>query len=82
VSIVSEAVEAVTGIKPELSTSGGTSDARYFRALCPVLEFGLLGTTMHMVNERTPVSEVEALTRIYEGVITGYFQAFAPAVAA
>jgi succinyl-diaminopimelate desuccinylase len=82
VNIVSEAVEAVTGIKPELSTSGGTSDARYFRALCPVLEFGLLGTTMHMVNERTPVSEVEALTRIYEGVITGYFQAFAPAVAA
>jgi succinyl-diaminopimelate desuccinylase len=79
VNIVSEAVEAVVGRKPELSTSGGTSDARFFRALCPVLEFGLLGTTMHMVDERTPVAEVEALTRIYEGVITGYFQAFGSA---
>jgi len=76
VSIVSEAVEAVAGRKPELSTSGGTSDARFFRALCPVLEFGLLGTTMHMVDERTPVAEVEALTQIYQGVIRGYFDAF------
>jgi succinyl-diaminopimelate desuccinylase len=82
VTIVSEAVEAVAGRKPELSTSGGTSDARYFRALCPVLEFGLLGTTMHMVDERTPVAEVEALTQIYEGVITGYFEAFGSAVEA
>jgi len=82
VTIVSEAVEAVTGRKPELSTSGGTSDARFFRALCPVLEFGLLGTTMHMVDERTPVAEVEALTQIYEGVIAGYFEAFGSAVAA
>jgi succinyl-diaminopimelate desuccinylase len=82
VSIVSEAVEAVAGRKPELSTSGGTSDARFFRALCPVLEFGLLGTTMHMVDERTPVAEVEALTQIYEGVINGYFQAFGAAAAA
>jgi succinyl-diaminopimelate desuccinylase len=82
VSIVSAAVEAVAGRKPELSTSGGTSDARFFRALCPVLEFGLLGTTMHMVDERTPVAEVEALTQIYEGVITGYFQAFGAAAGA
>jgi succinyl-diaminopimelate desuccinylase len=77
VDVVREAVEAVTGRKPELSTSGGTSDARYFRALCPVLEFGLLGTTMHMVDERTPVAEVQALTRIYEGVIGRYFETFA-----
>jgi succinyl-diaminopimelate desuccinylase len=82
VTIVSEAVEAVAGRKPELSTSGGTSDARFFRALCPVLEFGLLGTTMHMVDERTPVAEVEALTQIYKGVIEGYFEAFGSAVAA
>jgi len=81
VSVVSAAVEAVAGRKPELSTSGGTSDARFFRALCPVLEFGLLGTTMHMVDERTPVAEVEALTQIYEGVIAGYFQAFGSATA-
>jgi succinyl-diaminopimelate desuccinylase len=46
------------------------------------LEFGLLGTTMHMVDERTPVAEVEALTQIYEGVIAGYFEAFGSAVAA
>jgi len=82
VSIVSDAVEAVAGRKPELSTSGGTSDARFFRALCPVLEFGLLGTTMHMVDERTPVAEVEALTQIYEGVIDGYFRSFGSAAAA
>jgi succinyl-diaminopimelate desuccinylase len=82
VTIVSDAVEAVARRKPELSTSGGTSDARFFRALCPVLEFGLLGTTMHMVDERTPVAEVEALTQIYEGVIAGYFQAFGAGSAA
>jgi succinyl-diaminopimelate desuccinylase len=76
VSTVAQAVEAVTGVAPELSTSGGTSDARYFRALCPVVEFGLVGTTMHMVDERTPVSELRSLTRIYEGVIRRYFETF------
>ncbi len=73
---VAQAVEAVTGRPPELSTSGGTSDARYFRALCPVVEFGLVGTTMHRVDECTPVSELHALTRIYEGVIRRYFETF------
>jgi succinyl-diaminopimelate desuccinylase len=76
VTTVAKAVEEVTGAAPELSTSGGTSDARYFRALCPVVELGLVGTTMHMVDERTPVAELQSLTRIYEGVIRRYFETF------
>jgi succinyl-diaminopimelate desuccinylase len=76
VTTVAQAVQEVTGVAPELSTSGGTSDARYFRALCPVVEFGLVGTTMHMVDERTPVSELQALTRIYTAMIERYFETF------
>ena len=63
------AVRETTGKEPALSTSGGTSDARFIRALCPVVEFGLVGATMHKVDECTPVADVEGLTRIYEGVI-------------
>lgn len=74
-AILSDAVEAETGRRPELSTTGGTSDARFIRALCPVVEFGLVGTTMHMVDERAPVEEVRALARIYADVITRYFEA-------
>ncbi len=70
------AVEAVTGRKPELSTTGGTSDARFIRAMCPVIEFGLVGTTMHMVDERAPVAEIRALAAIYERLIEGYFARF------
>jgi len=51
------AIEEVTGRKPELSTSGGTSDARFIASYCPVIEFGLVGQTMHQVDERTPVSD-------------------------
>ena len=68
-TLVAEAVREATGREPELSTSGGTSDARFIRALCPVVEFGLVGSTMHMVDERTPVADLEALTRAYEGII-------------
>src|SRR3954454_14759975 len=56
------ALEEVTGRKPELSTSGGTSDARFIASYCPVIEFGLVGQTMHQVDERTPVSDLENLT--------------------
>jgi len=76
--LVAGAVEAATGAKPELSTSGGTSDARFIRALCPVVEFGLVGTTMHMVDERVPVAEVERLTEAYHTVIARYFATFGP----
>src|SRR5437764_982908 len=67
------AIEEVTGRKPELSTSGGTSDARFISSYCPVIEFGLAGQTMHQVDERTPVSDLEKLTRIYRGVLDQYF---------
>ena len=74
--VVAMAVEAVTGRPPELSTTGGTSDARFIRALCPVVEFGLVGTTMHQVDERVPVAEIHALSAIYQRMIEGYFTQF------
>ncbi|MFJ6025635.1 succinyl-diaminopimelate desuccinylase [Brevundimonas sp. NPDC092305] len=70
---VQDAVEAVAGRRPEASTTGGTSDARFIRALCPVLELGLVGQTMHQVDERVPVAELERLTEVYERVIETYF---------
>lgn len=72
-SLVAGAVRDVAGREPELSTSGGTSDARFIRALCPVVEFGLVGTTMHAVNERAPVSEIQKLSKVYETLIERYF---------
>src|SRR6516225_3180293 len=67
------AIEDVTGRKPELSTTGGTSDARFIASRCPVIEFGLLGQTMHQVDERTPVADLEKLTKIYRRVLERYF---------
>jgi succinyl-diaminopimelate desuccinylase len=67
------AIEQVTGRKPELSTSGGTSDARFISHYCPVIEFGLVGQTMHQVDERTSVSDLEKLTKIYRGLLERYF---------
>jgi succinyl-diaminopimelate desuccinylase len=68
-SLVSAAVQDVTGRTPELSTSGGTSDARFIRRLCPVVEFGLPGQSMHKVDEHVAVADVERLTAIYEAVL-------------
>ena len=67
------AIEEVTGRKPELSTSGGTSDARFIASYCPVIEFGLVGQTMHQIDERTPVADLEKLTKIYRGILDRYF---------
>jgi succinyl-diaminopimelate desuccinylase len=67
------AIEQVTGRRPELSTSGGTSDARFISSYCPVIEFGLVGQTMHQIDERTLVSDLQKLTRIYRGVLERYF---------
>ncbi|WP_339030057.1 succinyl-diaminopimelate desuccinylase [Bradyrhizobium symbiodeficiens] len=67
------AIEEVTGRKPELSTSGGTSDARFISSYCPVIEFGLVGQTMHQVDERVPVKDLERLTQVYRGILTRYF---------
>src|SRR5246127_808079 len=67
------AIEEVTGRKPGLSTTGGTSDARFIASHCPVIEFGLLGQTMHQIDERTSVADIEKLTRIYRGILGRYF---------
>jgi succinyl-diaminopimelate desuccinylase len=67
------AIEEVTGRRPEFSTSGGTSDARFIASYCPVIEFGLVGQTMHQIDERAPVSDLEKLTRIYRGILDRYF---------
>jgi succinyl-diaminopimelate desuccinylase len=73
VELVSTAIEAETGRKPALSTSGGTSDARFIKNYGPVIEFGLVGQTMHMVDEHVAVSDLEGLTRIYGRVLKDYF---------
>nr|WP_151180134.1 succinyl-diaminopimelate desuccinylase [Hypericibacter terrae] len=73
--LIARAVARETGLTPELSTTGGTSDARFIKDFCPVAEFGLAGSTMHKVDERVPVQDLETLTRIYEGVLEGYFPA-------
>ena len=67
------AIEAITGRKPELSTSGGTSDARFIASYCPVIEFGLVGQTMHQIDERAAISDLEKLTKIYRGILDRYF---------
>ena len=67
------AIEDVTGRKPELSTTGGTSDARFIASHCPVIEFGLVGQTMHQVDERAAVADIEKLTKIYRGILERYF---------
>ncbi|HEX8568377.1 MAG TPA: succinyl-diaminopimelate desuccinylase [Caulobacteraceae bacterium] len=77
VDLVLDTVEQTLGRRPEPSTSGGTSDARFIRALCPVVELGLVGTTIHQVDERVPVSEIEELQRVYERLIARYFERFA-----
>ncbi|MGJ4998548.1 succinyl-diaminopimelate desuccinylase [Bradyrhizobium sp. HKCCYLS3077] len=67
------AIEEVTGRKPELSTTGGTSDARFISSYCPVIEFGLVGQTMHQIDERASVADIATLTKIYRGILDRYF---------
>ena len=71
--LVGRAVEAETGLRPELSTSGGTSDARFMKEHCPVVEFGLVGKTMHQVDECVPVEDIHQLKAIYSRILKGYF---------
>lgn len=71
--LVAAAVAAETGITPELSTSGGTSDARFIRSHCPVVEFGLVGQTMHQVDERVEVAQIHALKNIYRRILDDWF---------
>ncbi|MEO9823413.1 MAG: succinyl-diaminopimelate desuccinylase [Paracoccaceae bacterium] len=72
-ALVSTAVSAETGLTPELSTSGGTSDARFVKSHCPVVEFGLVGRTMHQVDERVEVAQIHGLKAIYSRILKGYF---------
>jgi succinyl-diaminopimelate desuccinylase len=74
--LVSAAVEDVTGRRPELSTGGGTSDARFIKNACPVIELGLVNATIHAVDERVPLDELERLSLIYQRAMERYFAAF------
>jgi len=75
VTLVSDAIRTETGLTPTLSTTGGTSDARFIKDACPVIEFGLVGETMHQVDECVAVADLERLTAIYERVLEAYFSA-------
>ena len=77
VEIMAGAIRDQTGVDPELSTAGGTSDARFVKDYCPVIEFGLVNKTIHAVDERVEIKDLERLTAIYGAFIERYFQAFA-----
>jgi succinyl-diaminopimelate desuccinylase len=71
--LVASSVTEVTKRKPVLSTTGGTSDARFIKNYCPVVEFGLVGQTMHQTDERVALCDLTALTAIYRRVLEKYF---------
>jgi succinyl-diaminopimelate desuccinylase len=71
--LVAKSVESETGVVPTLSTTGGTSDARFVKDHCPVVEFGLVGKTMHQVDENVPVAQIEQLKSIYTRILKDYF---------
>lgn len=72
-ALVAHAVEVETGLQPEMSTSGGTSDARFIKDHCPVVEFGLVGETMHKVDEHVEIDQIHQLKAIYARVLRDYF---------
>ncbi|SES05544.1 succinyldiaminopimelate desuccinylase [Tranquillimonas rosea] len=72
-NLVARAVEAELGVTPELSTTGGTSDARFIKEHCPVVEFGLVGRTMHAVDERVEIDQIRQLTAVYHRILRDYF---------
>jgi succinyl-diaminopimelate desuccinylase len=72
-ALVADAIAAQLGIRPVLSTTGGTSDARFIKSHCPVVEFGLIGQTMHKVDERIALADLADLTAVYRRVLDGYF---------
>ncbi|MBP6766534.1 MAG: succinyl-diaminopimelate desuccinylase [Reyranella sp.] len=71
--LVAGAVRDIAGVETELSTTGGTSDARFIRSYCPVLEFGLVGESMHKVDEKSAIADLKMLARVYETVLDRYF---------
>jgi succinyl-diaminopimelate desuccinylase len=76
VELVSGAIAEVTGRHPELSTTGGTSDARFIKDYCPVVEFGLVNATMHKIDENVPTDDLLALAAIYRRALDRYFDCF------
>ena len=72
--IITKSIKDELNIKPVLSTSGGTSDARFLQELCPVVEFGLVGETMHKTDEHVEIDQINKLTRVYNKIIENYFQ--------
>ena len=73
-NLVADCVERVTGERPEMSTTGGTSDARFIKDHCHVCEFGLVGQTMHKVDERCRLEDIKALVGIYQAILQDYFR--------
>jgi len=71
--MIQNVIKKITKIKPQLSTSGGTSDARFIRKITPCLEFGLVGKTMHKVDEAVSISDLKKLTKIYFDILKNYF---------
>jgi succinyl-diaminopimelate desuccinylase len=72
--MIQNIIKKITKIKPKLSTSGGTSDARFIRKISPCVEFGLVGKTMHKVDEAVSVSDLKKLTYIYQNILINYFR--------
>ena len=71
--MIQNIIKKITKIKPQLSTTGGTSDARFIRKIAPCLEFGLVGKTMHKVDEAVSLRDLKNLTKIYEKILQNYF---------
>ena len=72
--MIQKIIKKITKIKPKLSTSGGTSDARFIKKISPCVEFGLVGKTMHKVDEAVLVSDLKKLTHIYKNILENYFK--------
>ena len=72
--MVQNIIRNITNIRPKLSTTGGTSDLRFIKAICPGLEFGLVGKTMHKVDEAVSLKDLKNLTKIYLNILQSYFK--------
>jgi len=72
--MIQDIIKKITKIKPLLSTTGGTSDARFIRKIAPCLEFGLVGKTMHKVDEAVSIPDLKKLTKIYSSILENYFK--------
>ena len=74
VTVINENLKKITKIKPKLSTTGGTSDLRFIRKISPGLEFGLVGRTMHKLDEAVSLKDLKNLTKIYQNILQNYFK--------